>query len=145
MAKINRKNWIHSWINIMKSYFLIISYAFFLRYMCMFLVIFNDFLIRRTKPRSKITHVIFIIYFHKFSILFKMSRVYCKEIMWYILWIQLHKFLNVPFDCDILINLIHFLLLTHILQNIMTRITQLITNCHPTRFVTPTALILCCK
>ena len=43
-------------------------------------------------------HIIFIIYFPKYGILFKMSTVYCKEIMCYILRIHLHIFVNVPFN-----------------------------------------------
>ena len=100
----------HSLINIMKSYCLMIKYAFFLCYVCVFLdlqgrvnmihckrlqmhrpvlcgelmplcqalgLVASD----RKKEIQIYTHVILIIYSHKFSILFKMSTVHCKEII----------------------------------------------------------------
>ena len=87
-------------------------------------IIFYDFLIRRTKPRSKITHIISIIYFHKYIILFKMSRVHVIYTL-----DSIAPVLKRTIGLHIPINLNHFLLLTHMVQNIMSRITKLITNC----------------
>ena len=98
--------------------------------------IFYDFLIRRTKPRSKITHIILIIYFHNYIILFKMSRVHVIYTL-----DSIAQVLKRTIGLHILINLNHFLLLTHMVQNIMSRITKLITNCYPTWFVTPHTLL----
>ena len=122
----------------MKSYSLIISYAFFSRLYVSVPsdTIFYDFLIRSTKPRSKITHIILIIYFHNYIILFKISRVYVIYTL-----DSIAQVLKRTIGLHILINLNHFLLLTHMVQNIMSRITKLITNCYPTWFVTPHTLL----
>ena len=64
---------------------------------------FYDFLIRRTKPRSKITHIILIIYFHNYIILFKISRVHVIYTL-----DSIAQDLKRTIGLHILINLNHF-------------------------------------